>query len=80
MTDPDQPARHVRQLLSGTTRRLACGAEVDGLLEQAADGHAGQLTDHQRHCLHCPAALQEFAGSGNRCAASPPNTLSLRQA
>ncbi len=60
MTDPDQPG-HVRQLLSGTTRHLACGADVDELLEQAADGHAGQLTDHQRHCLHCQAALQELS-------------------
>jgi uncharacterized alkaline shock family protein YloU len=61
MTDPGQPARHVRQLLSGTIRHLACGSDVDELLEQAADGHAGQATDHQRHCLHCQAALQEFS-------------------
>jgi uncharacterized alkaline shock family protein YloU len=61
MTDPpDQPLRGARQLLSGTVRHLACGADVDELLEQAADGHAGQLTGHQRHCLHCQAALQEF--------------------
>jgi uncharacterized alkaline shock family protein YloU len=60
VTDPGQPARDARQLLSGTSRHLACGADVDELLEQAADGHAGQLTDHQRHCLHCQAALQEF--------------------
>jgi uncharacterized alkaline shock family protein YloU len=61
MTDPGQPVADVRQLLSGTTRRLACGADIDELLEQAADGHAGQLTGHQRHCLHCQAALQEFS-------------------
>jgi uncharacterized alkaline shock family protein YloU len=60
VTDPGQPARDARQLLSGTSRHLACGAGVDELLEQAADGHAGQLTDHQRQCLHCQAALQEF--------------------
>jgi uncharacterized alkaline shock family protein YloU len=60
VTDPGQPARDARQLLSGTSRHLACGADVDELLEQAADGHAGQLTDHQRDCLHCQAALQEF--------------------
>jgi uncharacterized alkaline shock family protein YloU len=59
--DPDQPVQDVRQLLSGTIRHLACGADVDELLEQAADGHAGQLTDHQRHCVHCQAALQEFS-------------------
>src|SRR6266550_8914678 len=61
MTDPGQPAHDVRQLLSGTTRHLACGADIDELLEQAADGHAGQLTSHQRRCLHCQAALQEFS-------------------
>jgi uncharacterized alkaline shock family protein YloU len=60
VTDPGQPAADARQLLSGTIRHLACGADADDLLEQAADGHAGQLTDHQRHCLHCQAALQEF--------------------
>jgi uncharacterized alkaline shock family protein YloU len=61
MTDPGQPVHDVRQLLSGTTRHLACGAAIDELLEQAAHGHAGQLTDHQRRCLHCQAALQEFS-------------------
>jgi uncharacterized alkaline shock family protein YloU len=61
MTDPGQPVHDVRQLLSGTTRHLACGAAIDELLEQAADGHAGQLTSHQRHCLHCQAALPEFS-------------------
>ena len=61
MTDPGQPAHDVPQLLSGTTRHLACGAGIDELLEQAADGHAGQLTGHQRHCLHCQAALPEFS-------------------
>lgn len=60
MTDSGQPVHDVRQLLSGT-RHLACGADIDDLLEQAADGHAGQLTDHQRRCLHCQAALQEFS-------------------
>ena len=44
-----------------STRHLACGADIDELLEQAADGHAGQLTSHQRRCLHCQAALQEFS-------------------
>jgi uncharacterized alkaline shock family protein YloU len=61
MTDPGQPVHHVRQLLSGTTRYLPCGAAIDELIEQAADGHAGQLTGHQRHCPHCQAALQEFS-------------------
>jgi uncharacterized alkaline shock family protein YloU len=39
---------------------LACGADVDTLLEQVADGHAGQLTDHQRDCVHCWAAIGEL--------------------
>ncbi len=60
MTDPGQPISDVSLLLSGTNAHLACGADVDELLEQAADGHAGQLTDHQRDCLHCQAALKEF--------------------
>ena len=61
MTDPGQPVHEVRQLLGGTIRHLACGADLDELLEQAADGHASQLTDHQRHCPHCQAALQQFS-------------------
>jgi uncharacterized alkaline shock family protein YloU len=61
MTDPDQPTREVRQLLNAAISHLACGADVDELLEQAADGHAARLTGHQRHCVHCQAALQEFS-------------------
>jgi hypothetical protein len=61
MTDPGPAAPGTSRLLSGTIGHLACGAAVDELLEQAADGHAGRLTDHQRHCLHCQAALQEFS-------------------
>jgi uncharacterized alkaline shock family protein YloU len=61
MTEPGQPIHDVGQLLDGTSGKLACGADIDELLEQAADGHAGQLTEHQRHCLHCQAALQEFS-------------------
>jgi len=60
VADSGQPVHDIRQLVSGTTRRLACGAVIDELLEQAADGHADQLTDHQRRCLHCQAALGEF--------------------
>jgi uncharacterized alkaline shock family protein YloU len=59
--DPDQPAQDVDDLLSGPSRHLACGAGVDALLEQAADGRAGQLTSHQRDCAHCQAALAEFS-------------------
>jgi uncharacterized alkaline shock family protein YloU len=61
MTDPDQPERDLGALLSGSSRQLACGADVDVLLEQAADGRAGQLTSHERNCLHCQAALAEFS-------------------
>jgi uncharacterized alkaline shock family protein YloU len=61
MTHPDQPIHDLRQLLSGTISHLACGTGIDELLEQAADGHASQPTEHQRDCLHCQAALQEFS-------------------
>ena len=61
MTDPGQPADDVQLLPDGAVSRLACGADVDELIEQAADGRAGQLTDHQRGCLHCQAALREFS-------------------
>ncbi len=61
MTDSGQPADDVQVLPGGTVSRLACGAEVDELIEQAADGQAGRLTDHQRGCPHCQAALREFS-------------------
>jgi uncharacterized alkaline shock family protein YloU len=61
VTDPGQPIHDIRQLLDGSGGELACGAGLDELLEQAADGHVGQLTEHQRHCPHCQAALQEFS-------------------
>src|SRR5580704_2881830 len=61
MTGDDQPIRDVRVLLSGARGRLACGMDADELLEQAADGYAGQLTGHQQECPHCQAALQEFS-------------------
>lgn len=41
--------------------RLACGADIDDLLEQVADGHAAQLDEHQTECPHCRAALTELA-------------------
>ena len=61
MTDPGQLADNVQLLPDGAAFRLACGTDVDELIEQAADGWAGQLTDHQRGCLHCQAALREFS-------------------
>jgi uncharacterized alkaline shock family protein YloU len=48
MTDPGQPADDIPLLPGGAVARLACGADVDELLEQAAAGRSGQLTGHQR--------------------------------
>ena len=59
MNGPTEPD-HERGHLLGAGR-LTCGAETDLLLEQVADGHAGQLTEHQRDCVHCRAALSELA-------------------
>lgn len=60
MTQPGQPIQDVSLLLSDANQHLACGADIDELLEQAADGYAGQFTSHQRDCLYCQAALREF--------------------
>jgi uncharacterized alkaline shock family protein YloU len=46
------------RLLDAVT--LPCGAEVDPLLEQVADGRAADLDAHQRACVHCQAAIAEF--------------------
>ncbi len=62
MTGPvnDPPAEgDARHLLSAVT--LACGEEVDPLFEQVADGRAAALDPHQRECVHCQAAIAEFA-------------------
>jgi uncharacterized alkaline shock family protein YloU len=60
VTDPGQPD-DIWLLLDDPARHLACGADVDELLEQATDGQAEQLTPHQRDCPHCQAALREFS-------------------
>jgi uncharacterized alkaline shock family protein YloU len=60
MSDPGQPIHDVSLLLSGANQHLACGADVDELLEQAAGGYASQFTSHQGDCLYCQAALREF--------------------
>jgi uncharacterized alkaline shock family protein YloU len=39
---------------------LPCGAAVDDLLDQVADGHADRRTGHQVDCAHCRAALAEL--------------------
>lgn len=43
-----------------TRQELVCGASVDELIEQVADGYTAARTDHQTHCPHCQAALTEF--------------------
>jgi uncharacterized alkaline shock family protein YloU len=48
------------QLLDSASVQLPCGADVDELLEQVADGHAQRLSPHQRDCPHCLAAIAEF--------------------
>ena len=60
MSGPGQPIHDVSLLLSGANEHLACGADVDELLEQAADGCATQFTSHQQGCPYCQAALREF--------------------
>lgn len=39
---------------------LPCGADVDLLLEQAAQGRGADWDAHQHLCVHCQAALGEF--------------------
>ena len=57
MADPSSDGQAARRLLSAA---LPCGADVDPLLEQVADGHAAALDAHQRECVHCRAAITEF--------------------
>ncbi len=52
----DGPA--ATHLLDAVT--LPCGAEIDPLLEQVADGRADNRDAHQRDCVHCQAAITEF--------------------
>lgn len=52
MTEPTVP--------SSPGTRLACGRWTGPLLEQVAEGRAGQLDEHQRGCPHCRAALGEL--------------------
>lgn len=42
-------------------QRAACGADIDDLLEQAAEGGGDQFNAHQSGCVHCQAALREFS-------------------
>jgi uncharacterized alkaline shock family protein YloU len=57
--DPPADESPASYLMDAVT--LPCGAEVDPLLEQVADGRAGDLDVHQRDCVHCQAAIAEFA-------------------
>jgi len=57
VADPSSDGQATRRLLSAA---LPCGADVDPLLEQVADGHATALDAHQRECVHCRAAITEF--------------------
>jgi uncharacterized alkaline shock family protein YloU len=59
MSEPPSGKPAARRLLDTAT--LPCGAEVDLLLEQVADGRAASLDAHQRECVHCQAALRELA-------------------
>ena len=77
VNDPPADGSTASYLLDAVT--LACGAEVDPLIEQVADGHAGDLDAHQRDCVHCQAAIAEFAelwapvaANGGRAGAGAP--------
>ena len=58
MSDPPPDRQQARVRLTSVT--LPCGAEVDLLLEQVADGRAANLDTHQSTCVHCQAAIAEF--------------------
>ena len=57
----DEPLPNARNLLSRDDSEPPCGASVDELLEQVAEGHARDLDDHQKDCRYCRAALIEFS-------------------
>lgn len=59
-TGPGVPEPSPGSSLGADVQNLACGADVDELLEQVADGHADEFTDHQSGCEYCEAALTEF--------------------
>ena len=59
MNQPPAGGQAASHLLTAVT--LPCGADVDPLLEQVADGQAADRDAHQRDCVHCQAAIVEFA-------------------
>jgi uncharacterized alkaline shock family protein YloU len=58
VNDPPPGRLPARPLLG--TAALPCGADVDLLLEQVAEGRGADPDAHQRQCVHCQAALTEF--------------------
>ena len=60
MSTRPEPADMAQDVESGS-QVLACGAQVDDLLEQVADGNGDQLTAHQDDWVHCQAALTELS-------------------
>jgi uncharacterized alkaline shock family protein YloU len=58
VSEPPADRQQARLLLASVT--LACGTEVDLLLEQVTDGRGADLDAHQRSCVHCQAAIAEF--------------------
>ena len=71
MSGPGQPIHDVSLLLSGANQHLACGADVDELLEQAADGYAASSPATSRTACTARPRCVSSAGSGSPCAASP---------
>jgi uncharacterized alkaline shock family protein YloU len=59
VNQPPAGGQAASHLLTAVT--LPCGADVDPLLEQVADGQAADRDAHQRDCVHCQAAIAEFA-------------------
>jgi uncharacterized alkaline shock family protein YloU len=59
VNDPPPGNPPGRTLLGAAT--LPCGADVDLLLEQVADGRSADRSVHQRQCVHCQAALRELS-------------------
>jgi uncharacterized alkaline shock family protein YloU len=59
VNEPPAGGQAASHLLTAVT--LPCGADVDPVLEQVADGHAADLDAHQQDCVHCQAAITEFA-------------------
>ena len=66
VNEPPADGHAATHLLDAVT--LPCGAEIDPLLEQVADGRAADRDTHQRACLHCQAAIAEFTALWARVA------------